>query len=69
MPRAKWKQEQITGILKQIEAGRTVVEVCRKRQWRRQSQKWPACRSRAGNLVACRYFTNIGNKGQNRSRD
>ena len=29
MPRAKWSQEQIIGILKQVEAGRTVVEVCR----------------------------------------
>ena len=29
MPRAKWNQEQIIGILKQVEAGRTVVEVCR----------------------------------------
>ncbi len=29
MPRAKWSQEQIIGILKQVEVGRTVVEVCR----------------------------------------
>jgi len=29
MPRAKWSQEQIIGILKQVEAGRTVIEVCR----------------------------------------
>ena len=29
MPRAKWNQEQIIGILKQVEAGRTVVEVYR----------------------------------------
>ncbi len=29
MPRAKWNQEQIIGILKQAEAGRSVVEVCR----------------------------------------
>jgi len=29
MPRAKWNEEQIIGILKQVEAGRTVVEVCR----------------------------------------
>jgi putative transposase len=29
MPRAKWSEEQIIGILKQVEAGRTVVEVCR----------------------------------------
>jgi putative transposase len=29
MPRAKWNQEQIIGILKQVEAGRTVIEVCR----------------------------------------
>jgi len=29
MPRAKWNQEQIIGILKQVEAGRSVVEVCR----------------------------------------
>lgn len=29
MPRAKWSQEQIIGILKQVEAGRTVVDVCR----------------------------------------
>jgi len=29
MPRAKWSQEQIIGILKQVEAGRMVVEVCR----------------------------------------
>ena len=29
VPRAKWNQEQIIGILKQVEAGRTVVEVCR----------------------------------------
>ncbi len=29
MPRAKWSQEQIIVILKQVEAGRSVVEVCR----------------------------------------
>ena len=29
MPRAKWNEGQIIGILKQVEAGRTVVEVCR----------------------------------------
>jgi putative transposase len=29
MPRGKWTQEQIIGILKQVEAGRTVAEVCR----------------------------------------
>lgn len=29
MPRAKWNEEQIIGILKQVESGRTVVEVCR----------------------------------------
>jgi putative transposase len=29
MPRAKWSEEQIIGILKQLEAGRTVVEVYR----------------------------------------
>ena len=29
MPRAKWSQERIIAILKQVEAGRTVVEVCR----------------------------------------
>jgi len=29
MPRAKWNQEQIIGILKQAEAGRSVVEMCR----------------------------------------
>lgn len=29
MPRSKWNQEQIIGILKQVEAGRSVVEVCR----------------------------------------
>lgn len=29
MPRAKWNEEQIIGILKQVEAGRTVVDVCR----------------------------------------
>jgi putative transposase len=29
MPRAKWSQEQIIGILKQVEAGRTVIDVCR----------------------------------------
>ncbi len=29
MPRAKWNEEQIIGILKQVEAGRTVIEVCR----------------------------------------
>ena len=29
MPRAKWSEEQIIGILKQVEAGRTVVDVCR----------------------------------------
>lgn len=27
--RKNWSQEQIIGLLKQIEAGRTVVEVCR----------------------------------------
>ena len=27
--RKNWSQEQIIGILKQVEAGRTVVEVCR----------------------------------------
>lgn len=27
--RKKWSEEQIIGILKQVEAGRTVVEVCR----------------------------------------
>ena len=32
MPRAKWNQEQIIGILKQVEAGRTVVEVCREQR-------------------------------------
>lgn len=31
MPRAKWNEEQIIGILKQVEAGRTVVEVCREK--------------------------------------
>ena len=29
MPRAKWNEEQIIGILKQVEAGRSVAEVCR----------------------------------------
>ncbi len=29
MPRAKWSEGQIIGILKQVEAGRTVIEVCR----------------------------------------
>lgn len=29
MPRAKWNEEQIIGILKQVEAGRTVIDVCR----------------------------------------
>jgi putative transposase len=29
MPRGKWTQEQIIGILKQVEAGRSVAEVCR----------------------------------------
>ena len=29
MARAKWNEEQIIGILKQVEAGRTVVDVCR----------------------------------------
>lgn len=29
MPRAKWSEEQIIRILKQVEAGRTVVDVCR----------------------------------------
>jgi putative transposase len=29
MPRGKWTQEQIIGILKQVEAGRTIAEVCR----------------------------------------
>ena len=30
MPQRKnWSEEQIIGILKQVEAGRTVVEVCR----------------------------------------
>ncbi len=29
MPRGKWNEEQIIGILKQVEAGRPVVEVCR----------------------------------------
>ena len=29
MPRAKWNEEQIIGILKRVEAGLTVVEVCR----------------------------------------
>lgn len=29
MPQVKWNQEQIIGTLKQVEAGRTVVEVCR----------------------------------------
>ncbi len=28
MPRAKWSQEQIIGILKQVEAGGTIIEVC-----------------------------------------
>lgn len=28
-PRKKWGEEQIIGILKQVEAGRTVTEVCR----------------------------------------
>ncbi len=27
--RKNWTQEQIIGILKQVEAGRTVIEVCR----------------------------------------
>jgi len=27
--RKNWNEEQIIGILKQVEAGRTVVEVCR----------------------------------------
>ena len=27
--RRNWSEEQIIGILKQVEAGRTVVEVCR----------------------------------------
>ena len=27
--RKNWSQEQIIGILKQVEAGRTVVDVCR----------------------------------------
>lgn len=27
--RKKWSEEQIIGILKQVEAGRTVTEVCR----------------------------------------
>ena len=27
--RKNWSQEQIIGLLKQVEAGRTVVEVCR----------------------------------------
>jgi putative transposase len=27
--RKNWSEEQIIGILKQVEAGRTVVEVCR----------------------------------------
>ena len=29
MPRGKWTQEQIIGILKQVETGRAVAEVCR----------------------------------------
>lgn len=29
MSQRKWSEEQIIGILKQVEAGRTVVEVCR----------------------------------------
>ena len=29
MARAKWNEEQIIGILKQVEAGRTVVDACR----------------------------------------
>lgn len=29
MSQSKWSEEQIIGILKQVEAGRTVVEVCR----------------------------------------
>ena len=29
MARGKWNEEQIIGILKQVEAGRPVVEVCR----------------------------------------
>ena len=29
MARAKWSEEQIIGILKQVEAGRPVAEVCR----------------------------------------
>ena len=27
--RKKWSEELIIGILKQVEAGRTVIEVCR----------------------------------------
>ncbi len=29
MSHRKWNEEQIIGILKQVEAGRTVAEVCR----------------------------------------
>lgn len=29
MPRGKWNEKQIIGILKQTEAGRSVAEVCR----------------------------------------
>ncbi len=29
MRHRKWTEEQIIGILKQVEAGRTVAEVCR----------------------------------------
>ena len=29
MARGRWNEEQIIGILKQVEAGRPVVEVCR----------------------------------------
>lgn len=29
MSHRKWSEEQIIGILKQVEAGRTVAEVCR----------------------------------------
>lgn len=29
MSHRKWNEEQINGILKQVEAGRTVAEVCR----------------------------------------
>jgi len=31
MSHRKWTEEQIIGILKQVEAGRTVAEVCREK--------------------------------------